>query len=195
MGKFTYTKNAEDMKKQYTEYINNHINNVKLCYEKAIDAFRIVFPEIYEDEKQLGFLLGNLQNHDESKFSPHEFYHYGMRFFPMEGIDPDDKFIINNFELAWLHHVHNNPHHPGYWVLVEDNKIKIFDMPDIYIIEMLCDWMAMSVHFNSSTEDYWNSDSAKKLPMSEYTKSKVNEFMENMNMIININDRTKGSKW
>jgi hypothetical protein len=53
-------------------------------------------------------------------------------------------------------------------------------MPDIYIIEMLCDWMAMSRYYNSSTLDYWNSDSAKKLPMSEYTKSKVNEFMEAM---------------
>ena len=65
-------------------------------------------------------------------------------------------------------------------------------MPDIYIIEMLCDWMAMSKNYNSSTSDYWNSQSAQKLPMSSYTESKINEFMIAMDKFAKKN---KGFRW
>ena len=36
----------------------------------------------------------------------------------------------------------------------------------------------MSKYCNSTTLEYWKSESAQKLPMSAYTKSKVNEFMD-----------------
>ena len=178
--KITYTNGVNDMKKQYTKYIKNHIENVQLCYKKAVVAFRVVFPEVYEDLDQIKTLSNLLDNHDASKFSEEEFFPYAMRFFPIKGIDPKEEYIKNNFKLAWLHHVNNNGHHPGHWALVDDNEVQIFDMPDVYIIEMLCDWMAMSIYYNSSTKEYWESPSAQKLPMSEYTRSKVEKFMAEM---------------
>ena len=177
MSKITYCDNILESKEKYEEYINNHIKNVQEAYLMASGAFLEIFPEVYNDNKLTNQLTTNLRSHDKSKFSDDEFWDYAMRFFPINSVNPYSKKIQDEFNIAWLHHVHNNPHHPAHWTLVEDGEIKIFDMPDIYIIEMLCDWMAMSKYFNSTTLEYWQSESAQKLPMSDYTKSKVEEFI------------------
>ena len=177
--KIIYCETMIESKDKYTDYINNHIANVQEVYDKNADVFKSVFPNVY-NSKQVMQLYINIENHDKSKFDENEFWYYAMRFFPVKGIDPNSEKVKKDFKIGWLHHVHNNAHHPNHWALVDDNQIYLFDMPDIYIIEMLCDWMAMSKYYNSKTIDYWNSDSGKKLPMSEYTKSKVNEFMEAM---------------
>ena len=179
--KVTYCKTLAESKEKYTKYINNHIKAAQNAYDMAIDAFKDIFPDVYEnddDNSKVRQLYINLAHHDDSKFDRNEFFYYAMKFFPVDGIDPESKRVNDGFQIAWLHHVHNNAHHPAHWALVDDDSIMVFDMPDIYIIEMLCDWMAMSKYYNSTTLEYWESDSAKKLPMSTYTKSKVNEFME-----------------
>jgi hypothetical protein len=189
--KITYSESIINLKYQYTVYINSHIRNVIKAYTNAKYVFRVLFPEVFNSSK-LEELNKNLANHDKSKFDDVEFYNYGAKFFPIEGTDPESEIIKENFKIAWLHHLHNNPHHPGYWVLYENDKVEILDMPDIYIIEMLCDWMAMSEYYKTSTLDYWNSDSAQNLPMSPYTKSKVNEFMIEMDKYSKEN---KVSRW
>ena len=180
--KITYCKSIEESRNKYKEYINNHIKTVQDMYARSAIAFKDVFPNVYKDSTQVQDLFTNLENHDKSKTSYNEFWPYAMRFFPTDSIDQDYEELFekfkNNFHIAWLHHAHSNPHHPAYWALADDGGLKIYNMPDIYIIEMLCDWMAMSKYYNSTTLDYWKSESAQKLPVSEYTKSKVNEFME-----------------
>ena len=178
MGKITYCDNIMQSKEKYTEYITNHIKNVQDAYKEASDAFKEIFPKVYEKDHLITELNMNLIQHDNSKFSDDEFWGYVMRFFPMKNIDPKSKQVKKDFDLAWLHHIHNNQHHPQHWSFVDDGEIKVVDMPDIYIIEMLCDWMAMSKYHGSTTLEYWNSERAKKLPMSKYTKSKVEEFMK-----------------
>lgn len=175
--KITYCDNLKASAQNYSKYINDHIEAVQEAYVTAIDAFKEVFPNVYNGITDIR-LKHILEKHDKSKFDNDEFPYYMLRFFPYEGINPDSKLTKDNFQIAWLHHVHSNPHHPAHWVLANDGELKIFDMPDIYIIEMLCDWMAMSKYYNSTTLEYWKSESAQKLPMSDYTKSKVNEFME-----------------
>lgn len=176
--KIIYCTSLNDSETQYTEYIDKHIKSVWESYYMAVDAFKSVFPKIYEDKAQFSKLINTLRSHDRSKYDPNEFHYYRARFFPVTSIDFNSEKIKNGFKLAWLHHAHHNPHHPAYWALADDGELIIYDMPDIYIIEMLCDWMAMSKYYNSTTLDYWKSESAQKLPMSDYTKSKVNEFME-----------------
>ena len=176
--KITYCNSTSEATAKYLKYVRTHIKNVQTCYSMAINAFKDVFPNVYNDVVKTCQLSNNLKNHDKSKFECDELFAYAHKFFPTKGKDdPYSKENKDNFKLAWLHHIHQNPHHPAYWVLADDGGFEILDMPDVYIIEMLCDWMAMSKHFNSTTLDYWMLGSAQKLPMSDYTRSKVNEFM------------------
>jgi hypothetical protein len=179
MSKITYCTNIDESQEKYNKYIKNHINAVIEAHHTAIDAFKEVFPEVYESEAAYTMLMHNLRDHDKSKFGFDEYWCYLSKFFPYEDmkIITEDK-INKNFELGWLHHIHHNAHHPAHWVLPDNREFKILDMPDIYIIEMLCDWMAMSKYFKSTTLEYWNTESAKQLPMSIRTVSKVDEFMK-----------------
>lgn len=176
--KIVYYKNTDESRIKYHDYINNHIKLVQEVYYRSIEAFEDVFPDVYINFSTISELIENLRHHDSSKTSFNEFWPYALRFFPTNNIPPELEKFKGGFDLAWLHHANSNPHHPAYWVLADNDEIKIFDMPDIYIIEMLCDWMAMSKYYNSTTLEYWKSESAQKLPMSDYTKSKVNEFMD-----------------
>ena len=175
--KIIYCENIEESEAKYREYIVKHIKAVQEAYYIAIDTFKEVFPEVYNNKAHHTQLINNLRTHDRSKFDANEFWYYAARFFPIKGTDINSNKVKDKFQLAWLHHVHNNAHHPAHWALADDGGLKILDMPDIYIIEMLCDWMAMSKYYNSTTLNYWNSESASKLPMSVRTVSKVDKFM------------------
>lgn len=141
------------MSKQYDSYIDNHVRNV-LC------AFDYIYNRGPED---LGYLFPNLDwwrcckdlhLHDKSKWTREEYKAYDAFFYPDS--DKCDKYsqeeveaIKQNFDYAWLHHIHNNPHHWQYWLLQEDdpaipNVPKALDIPDRYIIEMICDWWSFS---------------------------------------------------
>jgi hypothetical protein len=114
--KITFTKHIIDMRDQYKEYVENHIRNVQKAFKDSSFVFSTVFPEVFHSSKSAE-LAENLMNHDKSKFDDIEFWSYAARFFPVEGTDPKSDTVKENFKMAWLHHVHNNPHHPGYWVL------------------------------------------------------------------------------
>lgn len=89
--------------------------------------------------------------HDLSKLRPSEFFPYMRHFYghsrekEKEGYSKNmDKKPDHAFNEAWLKHIHRNPHHWQYWVLVEDKTglgaPKVLPMPDKYIKEMVCDW-------------------------------------------------------
>lgn len=86
--------------------------------------------------------------HDLSKFRPREFIPYARHFFKPENVEnretgkqgyfkPADTGDLA-FELAWLHHLHANPHHWQYW-LKHPHMIPV-DMPERLVREMLADW-------------------------------------------------------
>lgn len=176
--KIIYCKDFGEQKEKYENYIAKHQMNVIISYYLANNAFKELFPEVYNNTDVVEILENNIKYHDTSKFNIEEFIPYANRFFPLEGTDPESEQVKSAFNLAWFNHLRNNPHHPAYWTCVDDGEAKIYDMPYIYIIEMLCDWMAMSMYYNSTTYEYWNSESAQKLSMTDNTRAKVNEFME-----------------
>lgn len=67
--------------------------------------------------------------HDISKFSPKEFKQYAEYFY-------GDRNNEIEFKKAWGHHYSHNKHHWEFWRGV--------DIPDKYILQMICDWKAMS---------------------------------------------------
>lgn len=97
-----------------------------------------------------GIPLEQLFNHDASKFLPEEFPHYARQFFGDKG-DPD------GFARAWLHHCNHNPHHWQYWIFPDgfspagsDVVNGRVEMPEIYVREMVADWMGASRAYTKS---------------------------------------------
>lgn len=109
--------------------------------------------------RRTGAPLWRLIIHDWSKFMPCEWCPYAEFFYGNhyddsgpDGIFPDwyqrkQSKRQNNFDRAWLHHQHLNPHHWQHWVLQEDipsdpsGRPKILQIPEHFAREMVADWM------------------------------------------------------
>ena len=105
-----------------------------------VDNLPIV-KELPYDERMA--FLDKVLEHDKSKYgyveyAPYDEYFYGTK---------DEEA----FNRAWLHHIHNNPHHWQHWVLVNDDgkpdhpgKIVPLEMPKLDVLEMIADWWSFS---------------------------------------------------
>lgn len=118
----------------YDEYLQDHISGVRKSYEwllqKGILHVLIDHLSLIEIDK-----------HDESKRTPEEYDAYDKYFY---GGNRSSK-VVNDFNYAWLHHIHNNPHHWQYWVLQHDDEPEeALEMPEKYVYEMICDWWSFS---------------------------------------------------
>jgi hypothetical protein len=110
-------------------------------------------------------LLFRVIIHDMSKFRPSEFFPYADFFYGKHSIKQNGlevKTLPNNaiqmaFDVAWLKHIHRNPHHWQYWVLREDiGRTKVLNMPKVYALEMLCDWQGASKAIRGTKADAWD---------------------------------------
>lgn len=130
------------MSQQYDAYLKAHRNNVKKAYE----WFSANLPECID-----AMVTRNIDLHDASKDETGEYTAYDNYFYGKKKT-PD---IIEAFNHAWLQHIHRNPHHWQYWVLINDEPNEgeiILEMPYHYIIEMICDWWAFSWSKGELTE-------------------------------------------
>ena len=139
---------------EYKTYIQEHISNVLKIYE----SIKTEINKNLNNEKSLQLNI-NIYSHDKSKYSEYEFYGYKQYFYP------NDKEVKNQdiFDLAWNHHQKTNKHHWEYWVLISGKEMKPLPMDYIYIIEMLCDWSAMSLKFNDKPSEFYNKNKNKIL--------------------------------
>lgn len=88
--------------------------------------------------------------HDWSKFMPDELIPYA-NFFESDERSQDTK---DAFRLAWLKHVHRNPHHHQYWVsIADDGKMRAQLMPVHIRKEMIADWKSANRCSKYSTGD------------------------------------------
>lgn len=168
--------------REYSDYIKTHVNNVKKAFFNYGDIMLRVLdyesPDVYLE------LNNRIDIHDDSKWSLEEYEPYRKKFYPYQ-----DEVKISDYEFnkAWLHHIHNNPHHPEYWIYYNaDNKtVTIYDMDDFSIIEMLCDWIAMGMTHNNTAYDYYRNNPKKKEVLSPNTQFKVNKILNEIELIDN----------
>ena len=167
-----------DRETAYKMYIIDHKNNVK----KAFNEYGLFLSR--ELEVPLSELTELVDNHDLSKFEDEEFYGYLHHFYP----DDNDEVYKDEFDMAWSHHIHNNPHHPEYWVLYNfnDNIIKVFNMDNKYIAEMILDWIAMGYSKNNKAYDYYEKNKDKYL-FKNSTRFKVEYLLDKIKEIDNNN--------
>ena len=87
--------------------------------------------------------------HDNSKFLPSEFIPYMNHFFSGDNPPIRDKTGYykptdtgdKEFDFAWFLHQKRNKHHWQWWVLPDaKGTVKVMEMFDRYLEEMICDW-------------------------------------------------------
>lgn len=154
----------------YDKYLKEHIGNVQHAYMLLVDN------GIFEQDDSI---QNQIKNHDKSKYEPEEYNAYGEYFYGSKKnvAHKDDK----DFKYAWLHHQHNNPHHWQHWLLKEDEseQLEALDMPDNYIQEMICDWMAFSIAKKDIRELFkWYENNKSKQILSVATKTKVEKYLD-----------------
>lgn len=162
---------SDSMRDQYDSYLSNHINNVK----KGLDWMIENIPEIFKiDPISLSMIISH---HDESKYSDEEYFAYCEYFYGEKTPEVEDEF-----DLAWLHHQHNNPHHWQHWLLREDDgDMKALEMPEIYIIEMVCDHWAFSWAKNDLYEIFnWYKENKPKMLLHPNTQQRYEEILDKL---------------
>lgn len=171
------------MSQEYSEYIVEHKDNVK----KGFEWLKEHLPDIF-DEDLLSDLEANILHHDDSKMSEDEYnayddYFYGKLYGKSRSFE-----VVENFNRAWLLHIHRNPHHWQYWILRNDDPDEgeiLIDMPDCYIIEMICDWWSFSWKKEKLTEIFaWYNERKDYIKLSSYTRKKVENILNKMHIIL-----------
>lgn len=159
------------MSKEYDLYLKEHRENVK----KGFIWIRSNLPILLEPVEDLAWQIG--MAHDYSKDDPEEYEAYDAYFYG--GNRSYD--VTQEFNYAWLRHIHKNPHHWQYWVLINDSPEEgeiIMDMPYNYIIEMICDWWAFSWANEDLTEIFkWYEQHKDYMKLSPKTRTVVEDIL------------------
>lgn len=157
----------KEYQNKYKKYILDHKSNVQKAYNWLLENLG---DEInFGDKDKLNKLINQ---HDLSKWSEEEFEPYALYF------NVDKEKYKDKFNYAWNHHQKSNPHHWQYWVLVNDDEGTVgLEMPQEYIIEMICDWWSFSHKTGNLKEIFsWYKDHIKKQVLHPNTKKEV-EFI------------------
>ena len=142
----------------YDEYLAEHISNVNKGLQWMLDNLGL------SPEGKSAIEDAMAHQHDASKYDTEEYEAYDKYFY---GGNRSYK-VVQDFNYAWLHHIHKNPHHWQYWVLFEDDPQGIapfngLRIPLDYIFEMIADWWAFSWKSGNLFEIFnWYADHRNK---------------------------------
>ena len=164
------------MSRQYDEYLVEHIGNVKKAWIWMLDN---IIPD-FTDE------LGDTSTYDISQLID---LHDGSKHILDEYRAYDEWFYGNksyaakqNFEKAFLTHIHRNPHHWQYWVLIHDDPDEpetIIEMEVPYIFEMICDWWSFSWKKGDLTEIFsWYDKHKDYIRLGTKTRKLVETILD-----------------
>lgn len=158
----------------YNQYLDQHTRNVRNAY----DWLKMYLPRVVEDvTPEAEWVITKC--HDDSKYLKEEYDAYDEFFYGRV----KSAEVKKNFNYAWLNHIHNNPHHWQYWVLINDEAEEgtvILDMHYQYIIEMICDWWSFSWSTGNLYEIFdWYEKHKKTMKLSDRTRETV-EFILGM---------------
>lgn len=148
----------------YNHYLMEHVHNVVYAYE----WLKANLPDI---DGLSGIGAGLDYFHDSSKYGLQEFDAYDDYYYRKEKT-PE---VVAAYKKAWLHHIHNNPHHWQHWVLINDEEpVEALEMPDNYIIEMICDWWSFGWRAKNPRELFnWYKENKGKIVLHPNTRIKV----------------------
>ena len=166
------------MSREYDDYLKRHKGNVKKGFEWIRDNLPGLLIDIpgVDYEYQMGMA------HDTSKTDPEEYDAYDKYFY---GGNRSYQ-VVQDFNYAWLHHIHNNPHHWQHWVLINDDPDEgeiVMDMPYEYILEMICDWWSFSWNSGNLREIFdWYQKRYYYIKLSDKTRQTVDDILRKIQL-------------
>ena len=178
---------------QYDEYLQQHKNAV---YEGFLWMKKNI-PEIFENDDIITKVDYNIKfGHDASKENPDEYQAYDAYFY-----GKNRSFqVVEDFNYAWLTHIHKNPHHWQYWILHSDDPkegVKCLEMPYEYIIEMICDWWSFSWNKGDLFEIFkWYEERKDHIMLNKTTRNKLEAILQAMHdklLIIQVSKDITGN--
>ena len=129
------------MSKEYREYLFKHKVFVCVGYYFLENLYSPNSSGRTKFHRDL--CINQLFQHDKSKMSMTEYGPYDRYFYSKDELDEE---AISKYKYAWNNHIHENPHHWQYWVLInDDDGEEALPMPRRYILELLCDWMSFDI--------------------------------------------------
>jgi hypothetical protein len=170
------------MSAQYDVYLQEHRENIEKGLQWMLNKLYSLRTECRNT-----YLTGlSFKDHDVSKFSEAEYEAYDRYFYTSERTPS----VVRSFQRAWLAHIHSNPHHWQYWVLHTDDPtegIVALEMPDRYMIEMLCDWWTFSWANNDLFRIFkWYDEHKEHIILHAYTRKKISIILSEMKEVLAI---------
>lgn len=165
------------MSREYDIYLQEHKDNVK----KGFEWIKTNLPELLIRMPDVDYEF-QIMSHDASKIKSDEYWAYDKYFY---GGNRSHQ-VVQDFNYAWLMHIHRNPHHWQHWVLINDEPNEgevILDMPYNYIIEMICDWWAFSWKKGDLTEIFkWYDEHKDYIKLSDKTRKNVQNILDKISV-------------
>lgn len=182
------------MSEQYDKYLDQHRRNVLKGFSWLVDNL----PDLFRDV-DLSAMETMFKSHDYTKDSPEEYAAYDRYFY---GGNKSSQ-VVKEFQKAWLHHIHFNPHHWQHWVLINDDPDEgevILEMDYIFIIEMICDWWAFSWQKKNLSEIFsWYDEHQEYIKLAPKTRETVENILWELRGRLGYNvlahHGVKGQKW
>ena len=161
------------MSREYDLYLQEHKANVK----KGYDWLKENLPDLIPNDMRLVLEHQICFAHDASKSELDEYDAYDKYFY---GGNRSSQ-VVEDFNYAWLLHIHRNPHHWQSWILRCDEPDEgeiVLDMPYQYIIEMICDWWAFSWKSENLYEIFnWYDKHKDYIKLSHKTRITVEDIL------------------
>jgi len=140
--------------KEYLDYFERHYDNVQKAWDLVNRSCEGKDFRFMSDDFVWGSIDSAIKMHDESKLSMQEFTQYRTRWFPIDGEAHDDEVYLN----AWQHHLDQNEHHWQNWTQRQEAGIMY---ADIFLVQMICDWVAMGFEFGDTAKSYYEKNKDK----------------------------------
>jgi len=145
-----------DKTREYLDYVEEHIENVRLSFIELCDKCKGGEIYIFCDDARYFALQSEVKQHDVSKLSAHELVQYRDKFYPVSMTRSIEQCwqTGDEFDKAWEHHKLRNTHHHE-------------SLRDDYdVIHMIVDWMAMGRKFGDTPREYYERNK-REMDISE----------------------------
>jgi len=185
--KFKIPEYTKDMENWFVKRTQAHINAVQKYCRKI---------ESYNPIKFKG-LINNAKWHDYNKFREPEVtpYIFITWMYRCKGLGipyepPDD--MKPKMDEATAHHIKTSKHHPEYWSDVKTNLVnpdardeasQIIDatkMPDVYIAEMVADWLSVAKERHNPVKSWADKNINKRWMYTPQQSELIYDLLDNI---------------